>query len=1456
MAPVAPEVDPVEERTLKFGSSTSPTALRIALPPASAASQRSSKGARRDPPPFRIGFHRVMPNEFQEDLSPLLRWVSRDDGSIASSVIVTSAGAFAMRAGIHAELPAGGELHFFGGAETKQQAEQGRTAPALPVITQADFHLEGGKPEILWSPVVEGDSIGVEITLPSREALTDFSFAIEKVSHIYAPMGSLRYAPEAMACPNHVDVQCRAGNFPSNWEDAVARIIFETDDGNTGACSGTLLNDNDAESGFIPYFLTANHCVSTLAAARSVEATWFYQQTDCDGDTIDPRSMTTYGGADLLATSAAQDSTLLRLRGDVPGGLHYSGWSADRVTHPAAVYGIHHPGSDVKKYSRGSTTGVEDVRVCRDPASDVDCTTTENSILVAWAEGTTEPGSSGSGLFDGAHLIGVLSGGEAACDGGTDAYGPFRDFYPKVRRWLDPEHVLPLVTAASDSGPQGFVRIINHSNRAGTVHIDAIDDTGRRFGPVTLSLKAKEAVHFDARALEQGNAPEVQIEGVGDGKGHWRLVLDSALDIEPLAYIRTPDGFLTSIHEVVAEEAAGSVRYRVPFFNPAHNRNQQSRLRLINPNERAVEVTIAGLDDQGSSGPEGKVHLTLPAGTARMLSARQLEQGDFGLAGRLGDGTGRWQLLVSAEHPLRAMSLLRSPTEHLANLSRGNSSGEETLPLVTPASNSNQQGFVRLINRTDLTGTVDIHAIDDAGERFGPVTLWLEAKDTVHFDSRDLELGNEAKGLSGGVGDGEGDWRLELDSEELDLEALAYISTPDGFVTSMHEVVVESDRCHHVPLFNPGSNERQRSRLRLINSDEAPATVTITGFDDEGNSAPGGEVRLVLPAGRARTLSARELESGGRGLRGRLGDGTGRWRLLIRASHSIRVMSLLASPAGHLSNLSTSSLEEGAAAACASDLAPELVRLEGGCFEMGSPVSEPGRDDDEGRHQVCVADFSIGKYEVTRGEYAAFVQATGRSQEDGCWTYEEGEWEERAGRSWLAPGYGQTDTHPVVCVSREDAAAYARWLSGKTGEQYRLPTEAEWEYAARAGTAMSRPWGDDASQACGYANVVDQTFDERYPDWQRPNPDWQRPTHECRDGQVHTAQVGSFMADAQGLHDMLGNVEERTCSEYDAGYGGAEGHCLPVEGGGRRAVRGGSWYSYPSRARSANRDGSYPDARRASTLGFRLARGRRSPDLVVTVESPEGPESGPRRISGELFGLSATVRNQGTGTSSPTTLSWYRSARPIHRTGDMRMGSDPVPALAVSGTHGESILLSAPWNAGTYYYFACVDTMAAGDPTAGNGCSQGLRVVVREVHVAMAFGWHDDCSPAWWPVEDTPDPPDNRASAESRALEECRLAGLSGCKVVAWVRNHCAALAYGESGFLSGLTRSYAHGGIGATSAAAVQDARRTCSNATGVECTTSPSFCPETERGSVTSEPSPPHATSGAGRFCFRPPF
>ena len=228
---------------------------------------------------------------------------------------------------------------------------------------------------------------------------------------------------------------------------------------------------------------------------------------------------------------------------------------------------------------------------------------------------------------------------------------------------------------------------------------------------------------------------------------------------------------------------------------------------------------------------------------------------------------------------------------------------QHSIPLFTPASNTNQQGFARIVNRSDRVGTVTIHAIDDSGRRFGPVSLSLDAMATTNFNSRDLEHGNPSKGLSGGVGAGDGNWRMEL-TTDLDIQVLAYLRTTDGFLTSLHDVSDTESLNHHVPIFNPGSNTNQQSLLRLINIADAATEVVLDGLDDRSAPPPAGKVRLTLSAEASRIINAQELEQGGDTFEGRFGDGTGKWQLFISADHPIQVMSLLATPTGHLTNLS------------------------------------------------------------------------------------------------------------------------------------------------------------------------------------------------------------------------------------------------------------------------------------------------------------------------------------------------------------------------------------------------------------------------------------------------------------------------------------------------------------------------------------------------------------------------
>ena len=470
----------------------------------------------------------------------------------------------------------------------------------------------------------------------------------------------------------------------------------------------------------------------------------------------------------------------------------------------------------------------------------------------------------------------------------------------------DAGQMVPLFPSASDAlGRQGFARVINHSDGAGEVTIEAFDDGGASYGPLTLSIDAGETVHFNSVDLETGNAGKGLSGSTGPGEGDWRLELDSGLDIEVLSYIRTGDGFLTAMHDTAPEGADG---HRVAIFNPGSSTNQQSLLRLVNRGDADASVNITGTDDKGRSPGEGATAV-LAAHSSVTYTAAELESGNAeGLTGSIGDGSGKWRLTARSEQDIIAMSLLSSPTGHLTNLSTApdnETDGEHSVPLFPSASDANgRQGFVRVVNHADEAGEVTIAAFDDTDREYETLTLAIGANETKHFNSDDLELGNAGKGLAGSTGAGEGDWRLELTSD-LDIEVLAYIRTTDGFLTAIHDPAPRSAKRHRVAVFNPGSNANQLSVLRLVNAGRESASATVTGVDDRGES-PGDGVAVTVPAGGSASYTAAELESGNaEGLEGSLGDGSGKWRLAVNADRSIVAMSLLSSPTGHLTNLST-----------------------------------------------------------------------------------------------------------------------------------------------------------------------------------------------------------------------------------------------------------------------------------------------------------------------------------------------------------------------------------------------------------------------------------------------------------------------------------------------------------------------------------------------------------------------
>jgi formylglycine-generating enzyme required for sulfatase activity len=267
----------------------------------------------------------------------------------------------------------------------------------------------------------------------------------------------------------------------------------------------------------------------------------------------------------------------------------------------------------------------------------------------------------------------------------------------------------------------------------------------------------------------------------------------------------------------------------------------------------------------------------------------------------------------------------------------------------------------------------------------------------------------------------------------------------------------------------------------------------------------------------------------------------------------------------------------------------DMVLIPAGRLTMGT-IGDSGAPSDIARmlagmekpqHAVDVPAFRLARRAVTRGDFARFVAATGHEAK-GCEVFDGASWTNPETASWKSPGFPQTDRDPVVCVSPADARAYMDWLATLTGRAYRLPSEAEWEYAARAGTGGQRYWSKAADQ-CLHANGATRTYRDHFP----KEPDFNR---ACADGFVFTAPVGSFRANPWGLYDMLGNVWQWTADCGNQTYRGA-----PADGSAWRSgacenqtYRGGGWYDGPWLLRYSMRNGNRATAR-SNGVGFRLA---------------------------------------------------------------------------------------------------------------------------------------------------------------------------------------------------------------------------------------------------------------------------
>jgi len=407
----------------------------------------------QEPPRRKIGAVRVVDalSDFQ-GVGGILEWKKTDDGGHTALVFISSPRARAVRAGIIINaLPDETECRFFPAPEAATRIPPILiTGEQINRLLERNMEMDASHPDArtFWSPTVPGDRIGMEFYLPSGVDPARLEIAMPFVSHIEESpyeTGQESRTPlkfgDSNPCQN--DATCYPG-----WQDtgnAVAKMVF-TESGDSYTCTGTLLNDSD-EGTWIPYFITANHCIGSQTVASTLETHWFYESAACNSTIQNPDYTVRYGGADLLWTKGYstspldgnQDVSFLRLYDTPPAGAMFAGWHTAMDENP--VFGVHHPEGDWKKISFGNPEGHF---TCYGPGDEYECTpSTSGSFLnVVWTDGGTQTGSSGSGIFnaDGQLLGTLLGGGGGDCAGSDSDYSWFGAAYSAggLSRWLDP----------------------------------------------------------------------------------------------------------------------------------------------------------------------------------------------------------------------------------------------------------------------------------------------------------------------------------------------------------------------------------------------------------------------------------------------------------------------------------------------------------------------------------------------------------------------------------------------------------------------------------------------------------------------------------------------------------------------------------------------------------------------------------------------------------------------------------------------------------------------------------------------------------------------------------------------------------------------------------------------------------------------------------------------------------
>ena len=918
-------------------------------------------------------------------------------------------------------------------------------------------------------------------------------------------------------------------------------------------------------------------------------------------------------------------------------------------------------------------------------------------------------------------------------------------------------YAVPLVTSSSNLSGESFVRIINRSKHSGPVEIDIFDDDGRRYGPLRFTIAAEATSGFTTSDLENGRVEEGIRGHIGPGRGDWRLVLTSDLEIDVLSYIRTADGFVAPIHDRVPRV---NNHYHVPLFIRGSATNLESRLRISNVGNEATPISITFTDDLGNSSKSIDVGYLEPRASLTYSSADLASGIGSELDGGMDKGTGNWRVTVAAREELIVQNLLVSSAGYLTNLSTDVPQGTDStyhIPLFPSASDASRWlGLVRIINRSTEHGSISINARDTTDRSFEPVTLSIGPHEAKQFNSDDLEQGNATIGLDGRTGAGVGAWQLELQTD-LNIQVLAYVQAHDGLLTAIHDTVVGNGNRYRIPLFEPQQSSPYGSFLRVLNLGNETAHVQVKRTEGTGTRIGRLNHRSIQPGSvdefRPNTFDAVRDDLGVQ-----FGDHTEDWQLELESSRPIKVMNLRSNPTGHLTNLST--VPSRTIAPRGADdllkrfskgwildgrLADHLYFFPDGRFQM---TAFPETHEGFFSYERTGPEQALLKLTFDTGYKCAFnVTFSSKARATHTYGCDDGHAGHFSINGFIASSSLASNNSSAATMPEPFALATGNiepvgivhangrfYIPDADGTVYVYSGEGEHleDLVFNLEASNSSPTGIDVVDSLFY--VVDEAENSVFVyDVQGvrvPESDFDLSENNDRPRGITHLNGRIYVTDYFGhVFAYLPNGELDNDSGFDLDSGNLFSSGITFANERFYVV---DWldrkvYAYSNvgeRLESFDFD-FYPEASFGTGIthdgqwfyvvdeivdrvwvysGESTASD--GPDLTVSVT-----ERSDTLNPGESFDVTATVRNEGNVNSPATTLRYVTSDISVITSFDSVVGSAEIPELEPAETSEHTITLTAPQDPGDYYYGACVESVE-GETDEHNNCSGVFGITV------------------------------------------------------------------------------------------------------------------------------------------------